>query len=82
MEDIRETSNQAAEVKRKTAKGKVKDIDYSKLREDAARQLNDRLQKGDLSAADLMKVMAFCPPQKEETLLKNGNWVLVLQEDK
>ncbi|NLA53562.1 MAG: hypothetical protein GX858_04300 [Clostridiales bacterium] len=82
MEEKNLTAVQEPEAKKSPVRRQRKDIDFLKLRQDAGRQLNERLQKGDLSTADLLKVMAFCPPQKEETAHRNGDWVLVLQGDK
>jgi len=56
-----------------------KSINIEALRRDAGLQLNNRLQKGELSTADLLKVMAFCPPEDQSAEPRKGDWVLVLQ---
>ena len=56
-----------------------KKVDIDALRRDAGLQLLERLQKGELSTADLLKVMAFSPPENQQAEPKKGDWVLVLQ---
>lgn len=56
-----------------------KKLDIDALRRDAGLQLYERLKNGELSTADLLKVMALCPPDSQQTKPKAGDWVLVLQ---
>ena len=59
-----------------------KKVDFEKLRQDAGGQLQLRLEKGELSTADLLKVMAFNPPDIQEVQKNGQDWVLVLQGEK
>ncbi len=52
---------------------------YETLRREAARQLKERLEAGELSTADLLKVMNMEPPEPEKVKLPEGDWVLSVE---
>ena len=71
--------NLSSEMTKAPLRRSRKKVDIDALRRDAGLQLLDRLQKGELSTADLLKVMAFSPPEKQQAEPKKGDWVLVRQ---
>ena len=52
---------------------------YETLRREAARQLKERLEAGELSTADLLKVMNMEPPEPEKEKPPEGDWVLSVE---
>ena len=54
---------------------------FETLRAEAVRQLKERLESGDMSTGDLMKVIAMSPPEPEPVQAPQEDWVLSLQED-
>ena len=54
---------------------------FETLRAEAVRQLKERLEGGDMSTGDLMKVIAMSPPEPEPVQAPQEDWVLSLQED-
>ena len=56
-------------------------VEVDRMRELALQQMLDRLEQGELSVAELLKVIALeAPPQTEEKR-SDGDWVLQLLED-
>ena len=54
---------------------------FETLRAEAVRQLKERLEGGDMSTGDLMKVITMSAPEPEPVKEAAGDWVLSLQED-
>ena len=54
---------------------------FETLRAEAVRQLKERLEGGDMSTGDLMKVITMSAPEPEPVKTAAGDWVLNLQED-
>ena len=54
---------------------------FEALRAEAVRQLKERLEGGDMSTGDLMKLITMSPPEPEPVQAPQEDWVLSLQED-
>lgn len=54
---------------------------FESLRLEAVRQLKERLEGGDMSTGDLMKVITMSAPEPEPVKAPAGDWVLNPQED-
>lgn len=54
---------------------------FETLRVEAVRQLKERLESGDMSTGDLMKVITLSAPEPEPVKAPQEDWVLSLQED-
>ena len=78
-EEMKGVDSQSAKSPGKLRSSRPARVDMEALRRDAGRQLQERLQKGELSTPDLLKVMAFTPPEPGEKSPRSGDWVLVLQ---
>lgn len=51
------------------------------IRREALRQLKERLQGGELSTGDLLKIMGMSLPEEKAPAAAGGDWVLVLGEE-
>ena len=60
----------------KAPRARASSTGFEALRREAARQLRERLDSGELSTADLMKVMNMEPPETEKAKPPEGEWVL------
>ncbi|NLD52785.1 MAG: hypothetical protein GX650_07795 [Clostridiales bacterium] len=56
-------------------------VEVDRLRELALQQMLDRLEQGELSVAELLKVIALEAPPQTEKKRPDGDWVLQLLED-
>lgn len=65
---------------KKSTRARASAAGYETLRREAARQLKERLQAGELSTGDLLKVMNMEASQTEKTRPPQGDWVLSMEE--
>ena len=77
MEDGEVKAKQTKKRSRRTAGASG----FETLRAEAVRQLKERLEGGDMSTGDLMKVITMSAPEPEPVKAAAGDWVLDLQED-
>ena len=65
---------------KKPTRARASAAGFEALRREAARQLKERLQAGELSTGDLLKVMNMDASQTEKTRPQQGDWVLSIEE--